>query len=328
MKFRYVKAAAFAVGLIVIVAAVFTMQGVCALLFGWALFLVRVVPQMTIDLPTVAVGSAATLIFALVFHQVARACCSGKCVWRIRSTAIVVTVLFLLFAAGISLIGTVHQTAWLVRSDKPLFVEVLARQNRYESQSVNNLKQIGLGIPNFNDTYGHLPSGGTFSADGTMLHSWETQILIFMSISPSRMNMDLPWNDPVNQEYVRSVIPTFINPTLGTPPLVDADGYGLSHYAANSRIFNGEPSKRAFGDYSANTMFLGEVNANFKPWAHPINWRDPTIGINRSLNGFGGAPGSGGALFLMADGSVRLIGDKINPDVLRELSGAEIRESK
>ena len=44
--------------------------------------------------------------------------------------------------------------------------------------------------------------------------------------------------------------------------------------------------------------------------------RDPAAGINRR-DGFGGPPGAGGVRFLMADGSVRFLGDDTDPAVLK-----------
>jgi hypothetical protein len=73
-------------------------------------------------------------------------------------------------------------------------------------------------------------------------------------------------------------------------------------------------------DGMANTLLVGEVNAEFKPWGHPVNWRDPARGINRSPQGFGGTPYASGAQFSMADGSVRFVSERIHPDVLRALS--------
>lgn len=67
-------------------------------------------------------------------------------------------------------------------------------------------------------------------------------------------------------------------------------------------------------------MKIGEVNANFKPWGDPYNWRDPAKGVNRSPHGFGGAWSERGATFLMADGSVRFISERVNPEVMKALA--------
>jgi hypothetical protein len=155
-----------------------------------------------------------------------------------------------------------------------------------------------------------------------MLHSWETYSLIFGGYSTVEIDFKLPWNHPRNQKYFQCIVPHFTNSLLPTPQVLDEQGFGLSHYAANIHVLG--PNKPLcladITDGTANTLLVGEVNANFKPWGHPVNWRDPAKGINRSPYGFGGSPYTAGAYFSMADGSVRFVSERIDPQVLQALS--------
>jgi prepilin-type processing-associated H-X9-DG protein len=155
-----------------------------------------------------------------------------------------------------------------------------------------------------------------------MLHSWETYSLAFIGYATIDIDFKLPWNHPRNEKYFKCVLPVFTNAALSSPALLDEQGFGLSHYAANSRVLGANKDLRFadITDGTANTLLVGEINANFQPWGHPVNWRDPAKGINRSPHGFGGSPYSGGANFSMADGSVRFVSERIHPDVLRALS--------
>jgi prepilin-type processing-associated H-X9-DG protein len=165
-----------------------------------------------------------------------------------------------------------------------------------------------------------------------MLHSWQSHSLDGLNYSSQGIDKTKPWNDPVNQKYFKCILPVFINSGFRTAKLEDSEGYGLSHYAANSHVLAANKSMKLtdIKDGTGNTLLVGEINAKFKPWGHPVNWRDPTAGINRSPQGFGGVPHRGGANFVMADGTVRLLSEKISPEVLRALAtpngGEDVRE--
>lgn len=49
------------------------------------------------------------------------------------------------------------------------------------------------------------------------------------------------------------------------------------------------------------------------------NWRDPALGLNKTLDGFG-SPRGGLVTFAMADGSARTLNPNISPQVLKALS--------
>jgi prepilin-type processing-associated H-X9-DG protein len=293
-------------------------------LFGWIGYLHRVLPQMEVDWPSVAVAGTALILFTGGVHWLGRAWRRrlavqdpARSVWKTRLSLATVAVVFLLFAAGIFMIGITHQTGWLLNSEEPLTGEALKLHRG--SSSEQNLRDIGMGMKNYLGTMGTYPAGGTFKPDGTMLHSWETELLAYMWYSPKGIDFDRPWNDSHNQKHFKCIIPNFINPGFRVPHLVDEEGYGLSHFAANARVLAGNKAAKITKG-SSTTLLIGELNANFKPWGHSVNWRDPGRGINGSPYGYGGPRNQGGAHFLMADGSVRFLSDQVSPSVLRALA--------
>lgn len=66
----------------------------------------------------------------------------------------------------------------------------------------NNLKQIILGILNYESANGVLPPAYTVDAKGRRLHSWRTLILPYMEHTTLYKTIDLskPWDDPANAE--------------------------------------------------------------------------------------------------------------------------------
>ncbi|HSG73025.1 MAG TPA: DUF1559 domain-containing protein, partial [Planctomycetaceae bacterium] len=66
----------------------------------------------------------------------------------------------------------------------------------------NNLKQIGLALHNYHDSFGTFPPAYTVDADGKPLHSWRTLILPFVEQQSLYDSIDLtkPWDDPANAE--------------------------------------------------------------------------------------------------------------------------------
>jgi hypothetical protein len=144
-----------------------------------------------------------------------------------------------------------------------------------------------------------------------------------------------------------------VNPSI-PGPYFDADGFGYAHIAGNEHVLRigkievdaGKPqdgpwesvkqlreqgallSSADITDGTANTLLIGTVAENFKPWGHPTNVRDPASGIGRSPDGFAGPPAWGGAEFVMCDASVRFISNKTDQRVLQQLTTPAAGDSR
>jgi hypothetical protein len=296
--------------------------GLAHLLFGWAIFLWRVLPRVSVDRPSVAVGVMALLLFTGGIHLAGGAWARraslqlGERTWPGRWSLTVTAGVVLLFTAGICLVAIVHQVVWLLGSREPRYVQTMKHLSG--TTSATNLRSVCLAISNYNDANGCLPPGGTFGPDGSMRHGWASHILPYLPYW-GEIDFQSPWNSPRNEAYFKCLIPEFLNPDMPGAPLFDTQGFGLSHYAANSGVFSAKTPLRGMKRLT-NTLLVGEVNSAFKPWAHPINWRDPAKGINQSPDGFGGPPGSGGANFVTGGGEVRFLSNGTSREVLKELS--------
>ena len=290
---------------------------------GWAFFLARVLPGVTIDRGGVAIAGVCLVLLAALAHSFfgwLHAQANGT-KWEARWTASLVAGVVLMFAAGISAAGMAHQAGWLLTS-KERWVEISgsAREPARRSQSVNNLKQIMLGVANYESSEGSYPPGATLDVQGRLLHGWQTRLLPYLQQQAlyDQINFKLPWDDPRNQAAFRTPMPPYLNPGVRSDP--EGPGPAPSHYSGNARVLGGDSARKLYeiSDGISNTILAGEAGAEFKPWGHPANWRDPAKGINRSTEGFG-SPFPGGANFVFADGSVKFLKNTIDPKVFRAL---------
>ncbi len=179
-----------------------------------------------------------------------------------------------------------------------------AREAARRMQCSNNLKQIGLALHNYHDAYGSLPPAYTVDATGRKLHSWRTLILPFMDSSPIYQQIDLnkPWNDPVNVQFNSISMPQYQCPSSPLAP-------GLTTYQVvidTKGLFPGATSLtfRNVTDGTSNTLAVVESTpASAKCWMEPSDL---------DLSGYlidsqGATSHTFGANVLMADGSVRFL---------------------
>ena len=98
-------------------------------LFGWIPFLRDVVPQITWNWELIATGVICLAIFVWGFHRTAtwmrQGASSAEVGWRWRWTVTVTLGVMCFFTATIAVIGVLHQSIWLAKTDEPMLRNVM-----------------------------------------------------------------------------------------------------------------------------------------------------------------------------------------------------------
>jgi len=220
-----------------------------------------------------------------------------------------------------------------------------AREAARRTQSKNNLKQLGLALHNFHDTWNHFPQGTIPSKTLKVeeRQSWLVPLLPYLDQAPlyNSMNVNLQdsakWDD--NEEASNVQMAMFMNPSstvahrVGEPGFTDYAGWagvgkdaptekckpdkmGIFGYDRVSRIAN-------ITDGTSNTVMVSDVlPKTHGPWAQGGKSTIRALTSKPYVNGEDGigSPHVGGFHVLMADGSVRFVSQNIDPGILESLA--------
>lgn len=194
------------------------------------------------------------------------------------------------------------------------------REAPRRSQCKNNLKQIGLALHNYHDTYGTLPPAYMPDKNGKPLHSWRTLILPFLDQTALYNTIDLskPWNDPVNAKAYAAKIPIYECPSSRNP---ENHTTYLAVVTPHSIIRPGAPRRWSqITDGLCNTLMVIEA-----PTDRAVHWMSPDDADESLLLAF--SPDNklghfGGLHALLGDGAVRFLSAELKSDVRRALISA------
>jgi hypothetical protein len=297
------------------------------LAFGWIWGLCRLFTGLRHEPAAIGMALVALLFLPLVFHLFAAPFAKRrKMIWSFRQSCLASFCTVFMAVAGIAVISGFHDAVWFFYPKEPI-ISTGTLKARYRMGSANTLKQFGRGVQNYHDTYKYMPSGGTVLEDGSLGHSWMTQLLPFCEQKMVYEKIDLtkPWNDPQNAPVFKERLrQSFESPYFGRLPeeeRYDPNGFAKTDYAGNQFVLPVGRSLK-FDEITnglSNTILIGEVTQNLSAWSSPLNSRDPRLGINRSPYGFG-SKHVGGINFVHCDGSVQFYSETIDPKVLEAIA--------
>jgi type II secretory pathway pseudopilin PulG len=199
-----------------------------------------------------------------------------------------------------------------------------AREAARRSQSMNNLKIIGLAMHNYADAMQHLPARANVDKNGKPLLSWRVHLLPYLEEAAlyQQFHLDEPWDSEHNKKLIAKM------PAIYRQPNGNAEDFKTCYLVpvAKGTMFESfKPVRFAqITDGTSNTIMAMEASLDSSViWTKP---EDIEIDMKAPLDGLLGLrPGGFQALF--ADGSVRFISQTIDLEALRGLftmSGGEV----
>lgn len=295
-------------------------QALAALGTGWLKYPIRLAEEREIDWPNTLLCVVCVFGFTFGVHFFGRWFAAHRqTTWSWKRTLKLVAILMLMFLAGIAAIGMTHEGVWLATTKEPL--TGYSGQAVARTISVNHLKHLGLAAQSHHDENKRLPAGGTFDVHGAALHGWQVHLLPFIDQGAlyKQVDLQLPWRSPQNAPAMKTRVEIFEHPLVEAT--ATTDGFALSHYAGNSHILGMKPMAfKDITDGTSNTLLMGEVAHQFKPWGMPMNCRDPAVGFNTPA-GFASPQNKiKVVIFLFADGTVRATNANTSPDTLKALA--------
>lgn len=204
-----------------------------------------------------------------------------------------------------------------------------AREAARRSNCKGELKQIGLALLNYRETYGCFPPPYVADASGRPMHSWRVLILPFIDQAAlyREYRFDEPWDGPNNRKLSDRILLwsdySFYHCPSDRTASGDVNATMTSYVAVVGRetAWTGDGCVNEIPDGPESTLMVVEVANSGIHWMEPrdlhVSQMAPTI------NAKGGRGISsrhlGGAHAATADDTVRFLSDKLPASTLRGL---------
>jgi hypothetical protein len=192
-----------------------------------------------------------------------------------------------------------------------------ARDAARRVSSKNNLKQIGIALHNYHETFRQLPVGESERVqyqDGKQLLSWRVHLLPFLEedVLYRQFKLNEPWDSPHNIKLLDQIPPVYVNPRydLGNRTVY------VAPEGPQTVLGSGKPVRfRDVSDGTSQTIAVITAGpASAVPWTKPqdlaLDPDDPVTSIGVEQDGFQA---------LLLDGSVQTISTTISGEMLKRL---------
>lgn len=218
-----------------------------------------------------------------------------------------------------------------------------SRDHARAHQCSRNLRQIGLALQNYHDTYKCFPAAYYTDDAGVPLHSWRIRVLPYLEQStiPDSYHFDEPWNSRYNLAVGRRGPKKFPDSQdLGSPrpffcPLEPGSyeqqktsyamivGPGTAFHVGRERRMD------QFPDGAANTIIVAEIDHDRMHWLEPrdLHVERMSFRINDQAQPSISSQHPQGPAVLFADGRVFRLSPSVSPTLVEALITVEGGES-
>jgi hypothetical protein len=176
------------------------------------------------------------------------------------------------------------------------------------AQSANNLKQLGLAMHNYHDTYTRFPAAAICDKKGKALLSWRVAILPY--VEQDNLYKEFKLDEPWDSEHNKKILETTYPKVFALPGSDDFEKKA-THY----RVFTGKGAGfnqlqscriQEITDGTSNTIMIVTAK-DAVPWTKPDDLPfDPKADVAKLLHFENGVTQVG-----FFDGSVRALSDKL-----------------
>lgn len=182
--------------------------------------------------------------------------------------------------------------------------------------ATNNLRQIGLALHNYHDTYGTFPPAVVNDENGQPLYSGRVLLLPFLEQNGLFQGFDKTkaWDSPENDAVSQATVLAFQDPANTTGSRSRAD---FVFVTGPGTTFDGGKAARFADVHDGLSQTIGVVQTNSGPdsWAAPGEW-DASSGAFPT-----GSQPNRGVLVLFLDGSVQSLQPQYASQNLQALVG-------